>query len=93
MKNIILVSMLTLALIALPAFAAQPKIMIRQEVAPREMSQANSATVEVAKDNRLSSKRIKDKTEMTTARVSDAAGRNMIRYKTFKDGDGAAKTR
>lgn len=93
MKNIILASLLIVALMAWPGFAAEPKIIIRQEVPPQAMPQDHATTADVGKDNRLSSKRIKDKTEAPKARIRNATGHSMIRYKTFKDGDGAAKTR
>lgn len=92
MKKTIIASMLALTLIAVPGFAAAQKIIVQREVAYAK-HQENSAASGIVKDNRLSSKRIKDKTEMTNAQVKDAAGHNVIRYKTFKDGEGVAKTR
>ncbi len=93
MKKYLLALLLTFALIAAPGFAAAEKIIVQREVASQVNKRENSATSAVVKDNRLSSKRIKEKTEVTNAQVKNAAGHNMIRYQTFKDGEGAAKTR
>lgn len=93
MKKYVLALILTVALMAAPGFAAAEKIVVQREAVSQINKQENSAMSAAGKDNRLSSKRIKEKTEITNARVKNASGHNMIRYQTFKDGEGAAKMR
>lgn len=82
----------TFMFFALSGVALADKITIQNEVS-LEKYEGNTAASPVKKENRLSSKRIKDKIDADQTNANSTNNERMIRYKRFQDGEGEAKAK
>ena len=77
-------------LVAFSGFALAEKIIVQHEVS--QDKQKDNVKLNVAKENRLSSKRIRDRID-SNIEIKGTVNDRMIRYKQFNDGEGEVKTK
>jgi hypothetical protein len=92
MKKYVTIVLLTFMFFAFSGFALADKITIQNEVSLKKQ-QGNTPTSPAGKENRLSSKRIKDKIDAGRTSGNSSTNERMIRYKQFPDGEGEVKTK
>jgi len=92
MKRYVTIVLLTFMFLAFSGVALADKITIQNEVS-LEKQQGNTPTSPAGKENKLSSKRIKDKIDADQTGANSSTNERMIRYKQFPDGEGEAKTK
>ena len=89
MEKYIKIAMLILMLVAFSSIALAEKITARHEVS-QEKQQEKAA---VKNENRLSSKRTKDRADSINTDSKGTVNKRMIKYKQFKDGEGDLKSK
>jgi len=92
MKKYVKIVVLILMLVAFSGIALAEEIIVQNEVS-QEKQHENSVTSNVTKENRLSSKRIKDKMDSSNTVFKGTDNKQMIKYKQFNDGEGDVKTK
>jgi len=92
MKKYVKITVITLMLVSFSCIALAEKITVQHEVS-QEKQQDNSVTTNVVKENRLSSKRIKDKMDANSVEFKGKSNERMMRYRQFNDGDGKVKNK
>ena len=92
MEKYIKIAVLILMLVAFSSIALAEKITARHEVS-QEKQQEKIVTSNVKKENRLSSKRIKDKADSINTDTKGTVNKLMIQYKQFNDGEGDVKNK
>ena len=91
MKKCLSIVLTIFLFFALGGVALAGQMTIQNEVSV-ENRQGNTETSPVKKENRLSSKRMKDKPVADETSSNSSSNERMIRYKGFEDGEGEAKT-
>jgi hypothetical protein len=91
MKKYLIIALLTLMLAAFADIALAERITVQQEVSQEK--QQDSLTSSVVKENRLSSKKIKDKMNATSTDFKGTDKERRMKYMQFKDGEGEVKTK
>ena len=92
MEKYIKIAVLILMLVAFSSIALAEKITARHEVS-QEKQQEQMVTSSFKHENRLSSKRIKDKADSININSRATVNERMIKYKQFKDGEGDSKSK
>jgi len=95
MKKYVNIGVLTLMLVAFSGIAFAEKMTVQHEVS-QDKQQNNSVTTNVVKknkENKLSSKRIKDKVDSSNTDLKGTANKQMTKYRQFNDGEGEIKTK
>ncbi len=92
MKKYLIIVLMTCIFLAFSGVVLAGKITIQNEVS-LEKQQGNTATSPVKKENRLSSKRSKDKVDADQTSTSSSSNERMIRYKRFEEGEGETKAK
>jgi hypothetical protein len=90
MKKYVKIAVLTLLFAVFAGIALAERITVQQEVS-QERKQ-DSWTSNVVKENRLSSKKIKDKMDAARMDSKGTANERRMKYMQFKDGEGEVKT-
>jgi hypothetical protein len=91
MEKYIKIAVLILMLVAFSSIALAENITARHEVS-QEKQQEKILTSNFKNENRLSSKRIKDKADSINTDSRGTVNERMIKYKQFKDGEGDLKS-
>ena len=92
MKKYLKIVVLTILTVAFSVVALAEEIIVQNEVS-QEKQYENSSTSNVTKENRLSSKRTKDKMDSSNNVFKGTDNKKMIRYKQFNDGEGDVKAK
>ncbi len=92
MKKYATIVLLTFMFFTFSDTAMAGKITIQNEVSV-EKQQGNTPTTAVGKENRLSSKRMRDKIDADQTGAGSSVNERTIRYKQFPDGEGEAKNK
>lgn len=87
MKKYLKIMVLTFMFATFSGIALSETVTVRSEAL-----QENNVTSNIEKANRLSSKRVKDKADSNIANKG-TDNKKMIKYKQFKDGEGALKNK
>lgn len=91
MKKYVKIAVLTIILAAFAGVALADRITVQQEVLQEK--QQDSLTSNVVKENRLSSKKIKDKMDAASTDTTGTDNERRMKYLRFKDGEGEVKTK
>jgi len=91
MKKYFKIAAMIFILAAFTGTALAEKITVQQEV-PEEKQQ-NNVTAAAGEENKLSSKRMRDKIDSNSTDLRRTDKERMMKYLQFKDGEGEKKTR
>lgn len=91
MRKYFKIAVLLLMMVAFSTIALAEKITVRHEVS-QVQQQDKIVTSNFKHDNRLSSKKIKDKADPVNMDSRGIVNDRMIKYKPFKDGEGDLKS-
>lgn len=91
MKKYVKIAVFTLLLVAFSGIALAERITVQQEVSQER--QQDSVMSNVVKENRLSSKGIRDRMDASSTDFKGTANGQRVKYRQFKDGEGEVKTK